>query len=147
MDQIDEQILEILSGNAKTPMQKISQRLSIPITTVHNRIKRLEKHGIIRNYTINIDYERLGKEVYAIVLISLNHAVLKQANLSIKELMKKIKWISGVERVSEITGPKDIMIRVRASDVHELDRILTEDLRKVEGIEQTDTMIILHDIQ
>jgi len=50
LDDKDWQILEILKDNAKLTSHKISKKTAIPITTVHNRIKKLEMNGIIKKY-------------------------------------------------------------------------------------------------
>lgn len=147
MDEKDEMIIEILKRNAKLSTHQISKQTGIPITTVHNRIKRLEKHGIIKNYTVNIDYEKLGKPISAVVMISLDHRLVKEASLSIKELVKKLKMIPGVFRAFIVTGPNDIMLRIRAKDISSLDRILTEEIRKIDGIDQTETLFVMYDTQ
>ena len=51
MDKKDKTILELLNENSKLTTSQISKKTIIPITTVHNRIKKLEKEGIITGYT------------------------------------------------------------------------------------------------
>ena len=58
MDEKDEQILQILLINSKLSTHQISKKTGIPITTVHNRIKKLTKKGIIKGYTIVIDHKK-----------------------------------------------------------------------------------------
>ena len=48
MDEKDEKILKLLKENSKLTTQQISKKTLIPITTIHNRIKKLEKEGIIK---------------------------------------------------------------------------------------------------
>jgi len=147
MDQKDEQILEIMTKNAKLTTQQISNKTGVPITTVHNRIKRLEKEGIIKRYTIEIDFEKIGIPINAMILISLDLKSLKGTGQDVKEMMKKIKSMPGVHRVFMVTGTKDIIVRIRAKDIKELDDILTNHIWKLENVNQTETMIITHEIQ
>ena len=58
MDDKDEQILQILKENSKLSTHQISKKTRIPITTVHNRIKKLKKEEIIKKYSIIIDKKK-----------------------------------------------------------------------------------------
>ncbi len=147
MDKKDEQILQILKKNAKIGTQKISNITGIPITTVHNRIKKLEKNGIIKNYSIFIDYSKIGKKLSALVLTRLDHKSLRESGLQLKDILKQILKVQGIQRVFTVTGSIDIVLRVRAESIEELDKILTRDLMYLEFISDTETMIITHDVR
>src|SRR3989344_93596 len=75
LDEKDNKILEILKQNSKLTTQQISKRLRIPITTIHNRIKKLEKEEIIKNYTVNLNYKKLNLSVIAYILITINYNI------------------------------------------------------------------------
>jgi len=66
LDKTDLKIIEALKTNAKQTTSQISKKFNIPITTVHNRIKKLEKNGVIKTYSPVLDYHKLGKFIYAI---------------------------------------------------------------------------------
>ena len=57
IDQKDIQIIEILKSNARLTTKDIAKKVKLPITTVHNRIKKLEINNIIKNFTINLNYQ------------------------------------------------------------------------------------------
>ena len=61
LDQKDKKILQILKENANLTTSQIAKKTAIPITTVHNRIKKLNKEKVIKNYTLNLDFEKIGK--------------------------------------------------------------------------------------
>ena len=69
LDKTDLKVIEALKENAKLTTSKISKRFNIPITTVHNRIKKLEREGVIKSYVPVFDHHKLGKYVYAISLL------------------------------------------------------------------------------
>ena len=58
MDEKDKRILALLRKDAKQRVSQLAKKTGLPTTTVHNRIKRMEKGGIIRGYTVIPDYKK-----------------------------------------------------------------------------------------
>ena len=146
MDKKDEKILELLRENSKLTTNQISKKTLIPITTVHNRIKKLEKEGIIKKYSVELDNKKLGKNLAAFIHITVDYKLLKEMKISQHDLAKKIKQNESVEDAAMVTGGTDIIIKVRVKDVDELDYFVTKHLRNIEGIEKTQTMVVLNEI-
>ena len=65
MDSKDEKILEVLRENSRLSAQQISRKTLIPITTVHNRMKKLVTEGIIKKFTIDVNPVKIGKTLAA----------------------------------------------------------------------------------
>lgn len=146
MDKKDELILAILKENSKLSSQQISKKTRIPITTVHNRIKKLEKQGIIKGYTVILDNKKIGKPIAAYVLITVDYKLLKQLKMSQQELAKKLKQHEFVEESAMVTGATDIIIKIRVNSIDQMDSFVTRYLRSIDGIEKTQTMVILNEI-
>lgn len=145
MDDKDEQILALLKENSKLRTHQISKKTRIPVTTVHNRIKKMESDGIIKNYTVNLNHKKLGKGMFAFILATVNYAVPSGNKISQESVAKKVKLL-GAEEVLIVTGGTDIVIRMRTSDVEELNTFIVNKLRTVEGIDKTQTMMVLNEI-
>jgi Lrp/AsnC family transcriptional regulator, leucine-responsive regulatory protein len=143
LDDKDQKILDVLTQNSKLSTQKIAKRLNIPITTVHNRIKKLEKEGFIKNYTVSLDYGKLGKGVTAFVLITVDYKLLKITKGTQTDLAKRIKAFPTVDETCIVAGGTDIIIKVRAKDIAELSQFVTKDLRNMDGVEKTETVVVL----
>ena len=139
----DIKILRLLKQNSKFTNEEISKKIGIPVTTVHNRIKRLEKLGIIKNYTVILDNKKLGKEIYAYILITVDYKILKQKGISQHDLARILKKYPFVETVSMITGVSDIIMLVSVENIDQLDELVTTELRNIDGIEKTQTAIVL----
>lgn len=146
MDDKDERILNVLKENSKLSTQQISKKTSIPITTVHHRIKKLEKDGIIKNYTVVLDNKKIGRPISAYILITVDYKLLRQINKTQHELAKKLKSYPAIEEAAMVTGGTDIIIKTRVKDIDELNDFVTKYLRNVEGIERTRTIVILNEI-
>lgn len=146
IDETDKKILAVLKKHAKKTVSELSTIVRLPLTTVHNRIKKLEKEGVIKDYTVVLDYHKLGKEIAAYILLTADYKILQSHGISQSELAEKLKKHESVEEVAMITGNQDILMKVRVVSVAELNRFVTEDLRNVEGIEKTYTMLVLQEI-
>ncbi len=146
MDNKDEKILELLKGNSKLRTSQISKKLLMPITTVHNRIKKLEKEGIIKKYTLELNNKKLGKAIAAYVHINVDYTHLRDLKISQHDLAKKIRQHECVENADVVAGGTDIIIKVRVKDIEDLDLFVIKYLRNIEGVEKTQTMVILKEI-
>lgn len=138
MDEKDKIILDLLVENSKLTSQEISKKTRIPMTTVHNRIKKLEQNGIIKAYTVNLDLKKLGKTITAYVLTTVDYKQVLQETVA-----KKIKAIEGVIEVAIITGQTDIIVKVASEDIDSLNEFVIRKLRNIEGVTNTQTLVIL----
>ena len=145
LDLKDRKIISELVANSKQTTSQISKKTRIPITTVHNRIKRLEKQGLIINYTVNLDYHELGRPVCAYIGITINYNIPNKKINQI-EVANKIKEIEGVYETYIMTGGSDIFIKILAKDIQDLNIIVTERLRNIVGVDKTQTAIVLKQV-
>ena len=145
MDKKDATIISELKQNAKLSTQQIAKRTRIPITTIHNRIKNLEKEGVIKGYTVLLDNKKIGKPIAAYVLITVDYKLLKEIKKSQYELAQQLMKHQAVESSAMITGAADIIIKLRLGSIDELNEFVTNYLRNVEGVEKTQTAIVLNE--
>lgn len=143
LDKKDLKIIDILKEDSKQTTNQISKRFNIPITTVHNRIKKLEKLGIIKSYTVNLDYKKLDKGILSYILVSVIYTLPSGRKVSQEQVAKEIKNI-GAEEVSIVTGGTDLIIKVRAKDIDELNDFVIKKLRNIDGVDKTQTLIVLN---
>ena len=135
VDSKDLMLIEELKRNSKLSEAKLAKRTNIPMTTVHNRIRKLRELGVIRSYTIKLDYAKLGTPLVA-------YALIKTAPGSDpKELLKWILMMPRVVEAAMIAGEHDIFIKVQVASMEELNDVVVEGLRKQRMIAQTRTMI------
>ena len=146
LDEKDLRVLDELKANAKRTTSQISKRTGLPITTVHNRIKKLEKLGIIKRYTVELDYKKLDKPITTYVMVQVIYMLPSGIKVMQEDVAKEIKGLAGVESVELLTGGTDILVKVRVKDVDELNDFIIKQLRKVEGVDKTQTMVVLSKI-
>lgn len=135
LDAKDSLIIGELKANSRLSEQKIARRTGIPMTTVHNRMKRLRESGIIESFTVKLNYQKLGKPLVAFVMLKAIHEADQRA------LLGQVAKIPGVFEAAMITGEFDILFKARVGSMDELNRIVVQGLRRQKTIGETRTMI------
>ena len=143
MDDKDFRVLEILKENSKLTTKQIAKKLNLPITTVHNRIKKLERNGIVKNYTVVLDHKKLGRNISSYVLVTVRY---DKEETSQERIAREIKGHHEVEEVSIVAGGTDILARVRVGDIDDLNEFIIKKLRNINGVDRTQTMIVLSSV-
>jgi len=145
IDNIDQKIIEILKTDAKTSNREIAKKTKLPVTTVFNRIRRLEKNGVIRGYSAVLDYKKLGLKLTAYSLLHYNISIWGKET-SRAELKRQLIALPNIEEVKYIIGQYDILLKFRVRDMDDFNDILLNKLRGIPGIGQTETFIVLEDV-
>jgi Lrp/AsnC family transcriptional regulator, regulator for asnA, asnC and gidA len=143
IDEKDEKILEVLRENSSLSTHKISKKTLIPITTVNNRIKKLKKEKVIKRFTIDVDEAKLGFDLSAYILITISLDELKRHNMKTKDLLKQIKINPLVELADTVSGDVDIIVKIHARNINELNDYVVDSLSYYKGVEKTKTALIL----
>jgi DNA-binding Lrp family transcriptional regulator len=142
MDAVDEDIIYAIdSGNIR--YSRIAKKLGIPLSTVHFRVKRLEREGIIKGYRGDIDWRKAGLGLNAFVFINIDVSLLKRIGKTQDKLLKELLGIKYVREGYVVTGDSDILLRVMAKDTAHFKEILLNHIDTREGIVKTDTIMIL----
>ena len=141
IDETDLDIIKLLQEDARLSYRSIAEELEKTgrkkaAGTVHNRVKNLEKEGVIKGYSVVLDYEKLGYEFTALTLVRVRGGKLVEAE-------EKIAQHDPVMTVYDITGEYDIAVISRFSSRNELDKFIKEVL-SIPDIERTNTSIVLN---
>ncbi|RLG63845.1 Lrp/AsnC family transcriptional regulator [archaeon] len=146
IDSKDLRILSIIQENCKLSLKELAKRVGLPMTTVHDRIKRLERSGIIKGYRAVLNDKKLGFGVTAFILISFSYE-LKEGRISQRELVRKIATLPEVQEAHIVTGNWDIIVKVKVEDVDELGRFVVDRLRMIKGVDKTLTCVVLDTVK
>ena len=101
---------------------------------MHDRLRRLERIGVIRGWSIEVNAQALGLGVLAFIGIS--------SKKPCSELVEALRAISAIEECHSVAGDLSILLKVRVTNTASL-LALAERLRKIPGVEQTNTTIVL----
>ena len=133
IDSFDEKIIKILQNDARKPFVEIANIIGLSESAVRRRIKNLTDNNIIKKFTIEINN---SEKTSAITLIS----VASSSDTS--TVTSKLLNLEGVDVVYEITGQYDIAAIISAPAISEINSYIDE-VRKIEGVSDTNTVIIL----
>ena len=133
LDEKDRRILAILKEDARRSFVDIAQAVNLSEPAVRRRIKNLVDAGVIRRFTVETE---IGQGASAITLISVNPAI------PTAEISAKLLNMEGVDVVYEITGQYDIAVIVSGSSIASINKSI-DDIRRLEGVGNTNTVIIL----
>ncbi len=136
VDEIDKAIINEILEHAKIPLRDIAKKLNVSFVTVMHRIKRLEKEGIIKQYTALIDYDKIGYSVHVMIEVRI-------AKGKLFELEKKLATLSHVYAVYDTTGDFDAAIIGRFSSTRQMDNFLKK-IQTFDFVERTNTKLILN---
>jgi len=144
VDERDRSILAELAKDARQSTSDISRKTGIPRVTVHERIQRMKKNGVIKRFTIERDYALCGRPTTAFVLVGFapTHDTTNQ-----RQLAKEIAALDGVYSVHIIAGEWDILVKARAESLEKLGGLVIDRLRKLHGVAKTTTMTVLSGVK
>ncbi|MCF2140850.1 MAG: Lrp/AsnC family transcriptional regulator [Candidatus Lokiarchaeota archaeon] len=135
IDEIDEKILSILDQDSRLGYTQIAKILKKSHTTIKKRLDELERLKIIKKYTIDIDFEKIGYEIVAIIEVS----IAKGKLLEVQQLIASHPNVFGVY---DVTGDYDSIILMRFKSRKELSKIIKKILKSPDVI-RTNTHIAL----
>ncbi len=117
MDKIDEQLIAILVENARTSLKDLSQKVNLSSPSTSERLRRLEEHNIILNYTLGLDQKAFGYNLQAIVRVKPVANMLDAVEKMIKDTPECIEC-------DKITGDDCFLSRLSIRSMGQLDTIV-----------------------
>lgn len=133
VDETDERIIRILQADSRRAFVDIANEIGLSESAVRRRVKNLVDRTIIKRFTIELG---ASDKTSAITLVSV--ASTADTSAVSNQLMK----LKGVKVVYEITGQYDIAAIIAAPAIADINKCI-DDIRKIEGVSDTDTVIIL----
>jgi len=134
-DPTDQRILALLRENARASTAELGRRLGLSRTTVHSRIERLLKRGVIAGFTVRETPERERGQVQALVMITVTPKFLGRVETGLRAL-------PDVRRLYSVSGQQEFIAMVSAASVAEMDRLLDR-IGALEGVDRTVSSIVL----
>ena len=132
MDKVNKEIINVLSEDSRTPFLKIAKSLNVSEGMIRQRVKKLIESKEIKKFTI-LKEQSLG----AIVGLKTN------PKLNLNYLEKKLSKL-GFERVFHVSGKFDLVLEtsLKGNDLN----IILDKIRMIEGVESTETFIVLNEV-
>ena len=136
VDEIDRKIINLFQEDGRMSYRKIAKELDISIGTVHNRIDKLTKNGVIKKFTPVIDHRKLGYALTTVIGVRVKGGVLKNWE-------DRTAYHKNVLCVYDVTGEFDAILIARFKDTQELDKFV-KGLLKEPDVQRTYTQTVLN---
>jgi len=140
IDEIDKKILNILQKNARISNAEIARRVGMAPSGILERMRKLERKGIIQKYEVRLNPKALGLVLTVLIMVKTEERV------GSVEIGYELAKISEVQEVYFTAGEYNYLLKARVSDTD----ALTELLRKfgaIPGVKDTRTTLVLNDIK
>lgn len=142
-DGTDVSILRALVEDGRATLQEIGERVGIRRPTVHARVKRMEQEGVIRGYHAHVAPEAIGAGLTALVFIHVSHGKGQDCFTACGKVADALRRIPEVVECHTLGGEEDAVVKVRAADVKELERVVMRQISGVAGVERVRTSVVL----
>ncbi len=136
IDDSDKKIVSVLKENSRQSFVEIGKEVGLSEAAVRRRVKRLTDSGYLKRFTVELD-QSTGAKALTFIAVS--------PTVPIPEVSKSLKKLDGVEGIYEITGEYDILSNISGQNITEVNRCIDE-IRRVNGVSNTNTIIILKSI-
>lgn len=139
IDKLDKAILTILMEDARTPYLEIARGCNVSGATVHLRIQKLEKMGIIRGSRLVIDPSKLGIGICAFLGIYLDRGS------HFHEVVEQLRAVEEIVECHYTTGIYSMFAKIYCRDTNHLREVLNDKIQAISAVERTETLISLEE--
>ncbi len=139
LDKTDKAILRLIQEDSRMTIKEIAGHLNLSTTPIFDRLKRLEKQGVIQKYVALIDPKKLGKKLNAFI----HCAIIDHSNRGIDVFVEHIQKYPEVMECHHVTGDSDFLLKVVVNDIEAYNKFVTEKLSIVPNINKVKTSFAL----
>ncbi|WP_197491609.1 Lrp/AsnC family transcriptional regulator [Bacillus sp. SJS] len=137
MDSFDMKIIEILMDNSRIKWADLAAQIGLSAPAAAERVSRLQEQGIIKKFGALIDADLAGCELTAFVAVSLARPEHRGPFLQLMNSLAEI------QECHHIAGEDDYLLKIRCRNTKDLDRVISHEIKGLEGIIRTKTTIVM----
>jgi DNA-binding Lrp family transcriptional regulator len=143
LDDTDRKILHYLQYDAKLTNKEIADKLGKSVTPVYERIRRMEREGIIRNYVVLVDRHKVG-----ISLLAYTNVQLKEHSYQmLKAFEKAVVKLEEVMECNHMTGSYDYLLKIGVRDMQEYQEFIINKLSRLANIGTVQSSFVMTEIK
>lgn len=140
LDKIDSSILKLLRKNSRMNFQELSELTGISDATIQFRLKRMKARGVIDKFTVIVNPAATGYVVTAIMLIQTETDKHDEAKAALAEIPE-------ITEVYGVLGEQDLYIKVWSRSLQELNSIINDKIRSIDGIEDIQEIVVVEKVK
>lgn len=140
IDEIDKTIISLLKLDAKLSIKEIADKVGITKTPIYERIKRLERSGIIQKYVAIIDEKKLGDYLIVFCSVALEEQKLKEIN----DFRKDVAQFPEVLECYLMGGGEDFLLKVKVKNLDDYHQFSSGKLAALENVKHIKSTFVLN---
>ncbi|WP_062342605.1 Lrp/AsnC family transcriptional regulator [Novosphingobium sp. CCH12-A3] len=143
LDDHDHKILKVLQADGRIPVTALAERVGLSKTPCQVRLKRLVEGGVIRGFTAQVDYARLGMDHVAFAEVKLSDTRDK----ALAEFNAGVLRIPEIEECHMIASSFDYLLKVRTPDIRRYRTVLGEKISSLPHVASTSTFVAMETVK
>ena len=142
-DNIDKQLITLLQEDAKQTNKELSSKLDLSVTAVYERVKKLEKEGVIDKYVALIKKEKIGKAFVAFCHVKL----MQHSQDFVVSFEREVTKLGEVLECYHISGDYDYLLKVHVADMEAFREFMVKKLTTINHIGSTHSMFMINQVK
>jgi Lrp/AsnC family leucine-responsive transcriptional regulator len=138
IDDISLKILKILQKKARISNAEVARQVGMAPSAVLERIRKLEKSGLIDGYEVRLNPERFGKSQVAFIHLRIDGKAQTDA------LVKRLAALPQIQEIHFVAGRDSFLLKVRETDTKTLGKLVSKKIAAFPGVRSTDTTIVMN---
>lgn len=143
LDKLDRKILQLLQQDGRMSMKDLAEQVGLSITPTTERVKRMERDGVINGYYARLNPAALGATLLVFVEITLNQ---KSAS-HFEQFRREVLRIPEVQECHLVSGDFDYLIKARIHEMAEYRKLLGDMLLNLPGAAQSKSYVVMEEIK
>ncbi|MCZ8195975.1 MAG: Lrp/AsnC family transcriptional regulator [Flavobacterium sp.] len=143
MDTIDKKLLQLLQHDTKKTTKELSLKLNLSVTAVYERIKKLEREGIIAKYVVLLDKEKVGKNFVVFCHLKL----IQHTKEFLTKFESEVVQLKEVLECHHVSGDYDYILKIAVKNMEEYREFLVTKLTTLEHIGSTHSTFMISEVK
>lgn len=143
LDRTDRKILDILQRQGRIPMTELAQQIGLSTSPCTERVRRMEREGVITGYHARIDPQTIGKTLLVFVEITLSS---KSADVFDK-VRKELLHVPEVMECHLVSGGFDYLVKARLRAMSDYRRLLGDLLKKLPVPAESNSYVVMEEVK
>ena len=143
LDKVDKSLLRALQADGRLSNVELARKISLSPPATHARVRRLEKDGYIRQYTVIVDREKAGYDLLCFIHISLQMHQVTQ----VEKFREATRKMPEVLECHHITGEYDYLLKVVLKNRKDLERFVVDKITPVPGVARIHTSLVFTEVK
>jgi Lrp/AsnC family leucine-responsive transcriptional regulator len=142
-DRIDRKILDILQRDGRISITNLAQAVGLSATPCAERVRRLERSGVITGYHARLSPEALGKKL----LVFLEIRLAAKSDELFEKIRNELQKMPEVLECHLVSGDFDYLVKARLTEMNDYRRLLGDILRRLPGSAESHSYVVMEEIK